>query len=45
MDTDIYIVQIKADNIYKDITEDVELDLILQIISQIDHCLKKKIKK
>ena len=33
MDTDIFIVQIKADVIYKDIVEGVETSLILQIMS------------
>ena len=33
MDTDSFIVQIKADVIYKDIVEDVETSLILQILS------------
>ena len=47
MDTDSFIVYIKTDDIYKYIAEDVETSkiLILQIMNQIDHYLKKKIKK
>ena len=33
MDTDSFIVQIKIDDIYKDIAKDVEQGLALQIIS------------
>ena len=32
MDTDSFIVYIKPDDIYKDIAEDVEKDLTLQIM-------------
>ena len=45
MDRDSCMVYIKADGIYKDIVEDVELDLILQVMSQTDHYLKEKTKK
>ena len=45
MTTDSFIVYIKTDDTYKDIAEDDEIDLILQIMNQIDHCLKQKIKK
>ena len=33
MDTSGFIVYIKTDDIYKDIAEDVETDLILQIMN------------
>ena len=36
---------IKTDDIYKNIAQDAEPDLILQIMNQIDHYLKEKIKK
>ena len=46
MDTDNFTVYIKRDDIYKDITEDVETSFdTLKVMSQIDHCLKEKIKK
>ena len=45
MDTDSFIVYMKTDGISKDIAKDVELDLIFQVMNQIDHCLKRKIKK
>ena len=41
MDTGSGIVQVKTDDIYKDIVE----DLIVQIMSLIKHYLKEKIKK
>ena len=40
-DTDSFIVHVKKDDIYKDISEDVKQDLTLQIKNQTDHCLKK----
>ena len=42
---DIDIVYIKIDNIYKALQMILKLDLILQIMNQMDHCLKEKIKK
>ena len=45
MDRDSCMVYIKTDSIYKDIAEDIELDLILQVMSQTDHYLKEKTKK
>ena len=45
MDTDTYTVFIKTDGIYQNIAENVETRLILQIMNQIDHYLKEKIKK
>ena len=32
----------KTDNTYKDIAEDVEKGLTLQILDYTDHCLKKE---
>ena len=40
--TDSFIVYIKTDNIYKYIPEDVVNRFKLQIVNQIDHCLKEK---
>ena len=41
-----FIVYMKAEDIYKDIEEDIEdIDLILQVMNYIDHCLKDKINK
>ena len=50
MYTDSFIVYIKPDDIYKDIAEDIEKDLTLQIMIQNaiplrDHCQQEKIKK
>ena len=42
MDRDSCMVYIKTDGIYKDIAEDVELDLVLQVMSQTDHYLNEK---
>ena len=44
MDTDSFIVYIKTDDIYKHIAKMLKLDLILQIMNKIDHCLKETIK-
>ena len=44
MDTDIFIACIKADDIYKDISEDVETRVDTSNY-ELDHCLKEKIKK
>ena len=45
MNTDSSVVHVKTEDIYKDIAEDVEKDLILQILRQINCCLQKKIIK
>ena len=50
VDTDSFIVYIKTEDVYKDIAEDLKLDLILQImnwnsIPLIDHYQKEKMKK
>ena len=42
MDTVSFILYIKTDDIYKNM---LQLDLIHQIMHQIDHYLKEKIKK
>ena len=39
MDTDRLIVQVKTDDIYQNIAEDVKKDVILQILKQTDHYL------
>ena len=46
MDTDSFIVYIKTyDMIYKKILQKMlKLDLILQIMNLIGHCLKEKVK-
>ena len=38
----MFIVYIEIDVIYRDITEDGYLDLILQVMNYLDHCQKKK---
>ena len=45
MDTHNFIAYIKTNDIYKNIAEMLKLDMILQIMNQIDHCLKENIKK
>ena len=45
MDTDSLIMNIKAKDFYKDIVQDVEEGLTLQITMLIDHYLKEKIRK
>ena len=44
MDTESFIVYVKTEDIYKDITEDVE-KIFDTSNFEIDHCLKEKIKK
>ena len=45
MDTDSFFVSIKADDIYKDIAENVETRFHTSIINYIDHYLNKKNKQ
>ena len=45
MDTDSFIVPVKAYNIYKDIAENVKQDFVLKILGQSDHYQKEEIKK
>ena len=45
MDTGSFIVQVKIDDIYKDIAVDVETSLTFQILTKTNHCLNEKIKK
>ena len=45
MYTDSFIVYIKQLMFIKTLQKMLKLDLILQIMNQIDHCLKEKIKK
>ena len=40
MDTESFIVHVKADGNYEDNAEDFEKDLTLQILKQIDSCKK-----
>ena len=44
MDTD-FITYIKTDDIIKTMQKILKLDVILQVMNQIDHSLKEKIKK
>ena len=44
MDTDSLIFNIKTEDIYDDIANDVEKKLIHQIMEQIGHCLQERIK-
>ena len=43
MDTDSFIINIKTEDVYVDINNDVE-NLIYQITKLIYHCLQKKTK-
>ena len=46
MNTDSFIINIKTGDVYEDIANDVEKDLIHQIMKLIDHCIhEKKTKK
>ena len=46
MDTDSFIMNIKTEDFYKDIVDDVEKkDVIHQIMKSIDHYLQERIKK
>ena len=45
MDTDIFILYIKQMIFIKTLQKMLKLDLIIQVIIQIDRCLKKTIKK
>ena len=44
MDTD-FITYIKTDDIIKTMQKILKVDVILQVMNQIDHSLKEKIKK
>ena len=44
MDTD-FITYIKTDDIIKTMQKMLKVDVILQVMNQIDHSLKEKIKK
>ena len=41
MDTDSFIIQIKTEDFYKDIADDVKKDMIHQIMKLIDHYQKE----
>ena len=46
MDTGSFIIHIKTEFVYEDITDDVEKkDLTHQIMMSIDHCLQERINK
>ena len=45
MDTDNFTSHIKTKNVYEDIVNDVEKDLIHQTMKSVDHCLLEKTKK
>ena len=44
MDTDSFIVNIKTEDFYKDIADDIEKDLTNQIMKSIDRCLQERTK-
>ena len=43
--TDSFTSHIKTKNVYEDIVNDVEKDLIHQTMKSVDHCLLEKTKK
>ena len=45
MDTGSFIFHVKTDDTYKDIAEDTEKDLTLQVLKTTDPYLKEKLKK
>ena len=45
MNTETFILYIKTGDIYKEFVEMLKIDLILEIMNYIDHCLKEKNKK
>ena len=45
MDTDSFVMNIKTEDFYKNIANDVEKGLIRQIMKQIDHYQQERIKK
>ena len=45
MDTDSFIMNIKTEDFYKDIANDIEKRMIYQIMKLIDHYLQERIKK
>ena len=44
MDTDSFIVNIKTEDFYKDIADDIKKDLTNQIMKLIDRCLQERTK-
>ena len=44
-DTDSFVINIKTNDFYKDISQDVNESLIIRIILLIDHYLKERIKR
>ena len=45
LDADSFKIQIKTEDLYKGIANDVEKDLIHHIMKSIDHCLNVKTQK
>ena len=45
MDTGSFIINIKTEDFYEDIADDIEKGLIHEIMKSIDHYLQEKIKK
>ena len=45
MDTDSFMIHIKTEDVYEEIANDLEKDLIHHIMKSIDHCLNVKIQK
>ena len=44
-DADSFIINIKTENFYNDIADDIEKRLTHQIMNSIDHCLLEKTRK
>ena len=45
MGTDSFMINIKTEDFYEDISNDFEKGLIHRIMKSIDHCLQERIKK
>ena len=45
MDTGSFIINIKTEDFYEDVADDVKKNLIHQIMKSMDHYLRERIKK